>query len=178
VSIDTSAISTPRPFKAPRRLTDEEVATARGCADALIPATATAPTATADEEFDAALGVAVDARADAFDDIVGALARMRDVAPTDLLDRLKAMSADEPDTFQPLSAVLAGAWLLTPSVRARIGYRGQRRNPPSISEAVDQISEGLLDDVMERGSIYIPTPQGPPSAATWAARHPDLVKEL
>jgi len=177
-SVETDTISVPRAFKAPRTLTSEEVATARACADALIPATATAPSATADDDFDTALNVAVDARADAFDAIVGALADLQKVAPDDLLDRLKSLSDAETDTFQSLSAVLAGAWLLTPSVRERIGYRGQRRNPPSISEAVDQISDGLLDDVMERGAFYVPTPEGSPTEPTWAEQHPDLAKEL
>jgi hypothetical protein len=159
-------------------LTPAEITTARACADALIPATSTAPCATADDEFDTALGVAVDARADAFDAVVGALADLQEVDSSDLLDRLRTLSTAEPDTFQPLSAVLAGAWLLTPSVRERIGYRGQRRNPPSISEAVDQISDGLLDDVMERGAFYVPTPEGSPTEPTWAEQHPDLAKEL
>jgi hypothetical protein len=177
-SVDTDTISVPRAFKAPRALAADEIAAARACADALIPATADAPSATADDEFDRALGVAIDARADAFDAIVGALADLRDVAPNELLDRLRRFSEAEAGTFAALSAVLAGAWLLTPSVRERIGYRGQRRNPPSISEAVDQISDGLLDDVMERGAFYIPTPDGPSTEPTWAEQHPDLAKEL
>ena len=80
--------------------------------------------------------------------------------------------------FQALSAVVAGAWLLTPSVRARIGYDGQRRRPAALTEAVDQLEDGILDDVMERGYFYIPTPAGPPTAPTWADLHPELAKEL
>jgi hypothetical protein len=178
MTADIDAISVPRPFKAPRPLTVQEVDTARACADALIPATASAPQATADAEFDAALAVAVDARADAFDAIVGALGALAGVGDDELLGRLRHLNATEPEVFQPLSAVLAGSWLLTPSVRARIGYRGQKRTPPTITEAVDQLSEGLLDAVMERGSIYVPTPDGPIAGSTWADQHPDIAKEL
>jgi hypothetical protein len=173
---DTDAISTPRAFKAPRPLTADELATARACADALIPQTSTAPCATADVEFDKVLAIAVDARADAFDDIVASLAALQGV--DELLPALGELADAKPDSFQCLSAVLAGAWLLTPSVRARIGYRGQQRTPIPLTEAVDQLSDGLMDDVMERGEIYVPTPEAAPDEPTWAQRHPELAKEL
>jgi len=50
--------------------------------------------------------------------------------------------------------VIAGAWLLIPAVRERIGYPGQRRDPARLEEAADQISDGILDPVIARGPIY------------------------
>jgi len=41
-------------------------------------------------------------------------------------------------------------------VRARIGYPGQRRDPARFEEAVDQLSDGILDPVIARGPIYTP----------------------
>ncbi len=67
---------------------------------------------------------------------------------------LRGLHAEEPGQFQALSAVVAGAWLLTPTVRARIGYPGQRRDPARLEEAVDQISDGILAPVIARGPIY------------------------
>jgi hypothetical protein len=166
-------LSTPAPLKAPRALTDRELVTARAVADALIPATATAPSAASEPEFAVALKTALDARADAFEAITGWLAAVADLDGTELFDRLRTLHDAEPDAFQALSAVLAGAWLLTPTVRARIGYRGQGRNPASLTEAVDQLDDGLLDAVMERGACYVPTPDGPPAEGTWAERHPE-----
>jgi hypothetical protein len=69
---------------------------------------------------------------------------------------LRALHADQPRQFQALSAVVAGAWLLVPAVRARIGYPGQRRDPARLEEAADQISDGILDPVLARGPIYTP----------------------
>jgi hypothetical protein len=166
-------LSTPAPLKAPRSLTERELAAARAVADALIPATATAPAASSEPEFSAALKTALDARADAFGAITEWLADVADLDGVALFDRLRALHDSEPDVFQALSAVLAGAWLLTPTVRARIGYRGQGRNPASLTEAVDQLDDGLLDAVMDRGACYVPTPSGPPARGTWAERHPE-----
>jgi len=64
----------------------------------------------------------------------------------------------QPRQFQALSAVVAGAWLLVPAVRARIGYPGQRRDPARLEEAADQISDGILDPVIARGAIYTAWP--------------------
>lgn len=170
-------LSTPAPLKAPRSLTDVELATAHAVADALIPATGMVPSASAEPEFDTTLAIALDARADAFDAITGWLADVAELEQPALFDRLRDLHDTEPDSFQALSAILAEAWLLTPTVRARIGYQGQGRHPASLTEAVDQLEDGILDDVMERGAFYVPTPDGPP-ADTWADRHPELAKEL
>ncbi len=70
--------------------------------------------------------------------------------------KLRALHAEQPEQFQALSAVVAGAWLLIPAVRARIGYPGQRRDPARLEEAADQISDGILDPVLDRGRIYTP----------------------
>ena len=166
-------LSTPATFKAPRALTERELVTACAVADALIPATATAPSAASEPEFATTLKTALDARADAFEAITEWLADVADFDGPGLFEQLRALHDTEPDAFQALSAVLAGAWLLTPTVRARIGYRGQGRNPPSLTEAVDQLDDGLLDAVTERGACYVPTPHGPRAEGTWAESHPE-----
>jgi hypothetical protein len=166
-------LSTPAPLKAPRALTERELVTACAVADALIPATATTPSAASEPEFVTTLTTALDARADAFEAITEWLADVADLDGPQLVGRLRILHDSEPVAFQAMSAVLAGAWLLTPTVRARIGYRGQGRNPPSLTEAVDQLDDGLLDAVIERGACYVPTPDGPPAEGTWADRHPE-----
>ena len=57
---------------------------------------------------------------------------------------------ERPATFQALSAVIAGAWLLTPGTQDRIGYHGQRSDKADIEEAVDEVASGVLDPVLER----------------------------
>lgn len=174
---DPDKVSTPAPFRAPRELTPEEIVTARAVADALIPATATDLQATADPTFDACLSRAVDARADAFDPLTATLASLAGVEESALFDTLRDLNARDAAAFQVLSAVVAEAWLLSPTVRQHIGYPGQGRNPLSLTEAVDQL-DGLIDDVMERGSIYIPTPpqDTPTDTVPWAQRHPEFTE--
>ena len=114
------------------------------------------PAATSEQDFDQWLARAADARADAFDDITAVLAQLDHAAPDTIDQTLRALHADQPRQFQALSAVVAGAWLLVPAVRARIGYPGQRRDPARLEEAADQISDGILEPVLARGPIYTP----------------------
>lgn len=151
-------LSVPRKFAAPRPLREEELRTLRAVADALIPAAGGNPPATGEPDYDEYLRRAVDARADAFGAITEVLAAFAVEDPPGIDRKLRSLHAEEPDTFQALSAVVAGAWLLIPQVRERIGYPGQRRDPARLEEAADQLSDGILDPVMERGPIYRPTP--------------------
>jgi hypothetical protein len=153
-SVGPQRLSVPPKFAAPRPLTAAEIGTLRAIADVLIPASGDNPSAASEPEFDAWLGRAMDARADAFDAITAILARL-DGAAAEVIDQaLRALHAEEPRQFQALSAVVAGAWLLVPAVRARIGYPGQRRDPARLEEAADQISDGILDPVIARGPVY------------------------
>jgi len=150
----SARLSVPPKFKAPRPLTPAEVSTLRAIADVLIPPSGDNPAATSEPDFDAWLRCAADARADSFGTITAFLARLDGAGPQMIDQALRALHAGEPGQFQALSAVVAGAWLLTPTVRARIGYPGQRRDPARLEEAVDQISDGILDPVIARGPIY------------------------
>jgi hypothetical protein len=153
-------LSVPAKFAAPRPLTGAEASTLRAIADVLIPASGDNPAATAEPDFDAWLARAVDARADAFGAITAVLARL-DGAEPDVIDReLRALHAGQAGQFQALSAVVTGAWLLIPAVRARIGYPGQRRDPARLEEAADEISDGILDPVLARGPVYTPDGTG------------------
>jgi hypothetical protein len=143
-------VSLPATPRVPRPLDDEERAVVARVADTLIPASRGAPGASAEPGFWGALAVALDARADAFADITTALAQLDSTGMEDLWNELQALDADRPSVFQALSTVIAGAWLLTPGVRDRIGYHGQRADKAGIEEAADEISSGVLDPVIER----------------------------
>jgi hypothetical protein len=155
-----SRLSVPPKFAAPRQLTQAEISTLRAIADVLIPASDDNSRATAEPDFEPCLGRAIDARADAFDVITAFVAQIDGATPEVIDQRLRALDAERPEQFQVLSAVVAGAWLLIPAVRARIGYPGQRRDPARLEEAVDQISDGILEPVIRRGPIYTPDATG------------------
>jgi hypothetical protein len=156
-------LSVPPKFAAPRPLTDAEITTLRAIADVLIPAAGDNPAATSEPEFDRWLRRAVDARADAFDAIVAEVARLDGADPGEVDAALRRLAEEQPADFQALSAVIAGAWLMVPEVRARIGYPGQRRDPARLEEAVDQISDGILEPVLARGPVYTPDGTQSPS---------------
>jgi hypothetical protein len=154
----TSGLSLPPRVALPRPLTPAELQALKTVADALIPAASDDPAATAEPGFDEALVTALTARADAFEGIMSFLHRIEGKPAGEIADHLRDLHRDNQSPFQPLSAVVAGAWLLLPTVRQRIGYPGQHRNPPAIDQAVDELSSGILEPVIERGPIYVQPP--------------------
>jgi hypothetical protein len=151
VSAQTNGnISVPAAEQAPRPLSDDERTVLARVADTLIPGHAGAPPASAEPGFWDRMAVALDARADAFDAITSALEDLAPAAPDELWTRLQSLDTTQQTTFQALSAVITGAWLLTPGTRDRIGYRGQQSDKAGLEEAADEISSGVLDPVLER----------------------------
>jgi hypothetical protein len=153
-------LSLPPAAALPRQPTAAELRALKEIADVLIPACADDPAATSEPGFDEALTTALTARADAFDQIVTFLHHIDGKDTGEVAESLRVLHRDHQSDFQPVSAVVAGAWLQLPTVRRRIGYPGQHRNPPTISQAVDELSDGILEPVLERGPIYI-DPPGP-----------------
>lgn len=149
-------ISVPAAAKTPRELSQDELDTLGRVAAVLIPAHHGAPPASAEPGFWEALTLALDARADAFGDIANALHGFAYAEPEQLWALLESLDSDHPVGFQALSTVIAGAWLLTPGVRHRIGYHGQLSEKASLGEAVDEISSGVLDPVLERDPAQSP----------------------
>ncbi|MGV9847404.1 hypothetical protein ACWDWU_01175 [Streptomyces sp. NPDC003442] len=154
-----SRLSVPSKCHAPRPITARELATLRAVADILVPATGQDAAATDAPDFDSWLRRAVDARADSFDLLTKALADLDGLDQTALDAALRRLHAEKTETFVVLSAVIAGAWLMVPEVRAAMGYPGQKRDVPRLEEAADQLSDGILDPVLERGHFYTPAPE-------------------
>jgi hypothetical protein len=143
------SLSVPARTGIPRPMTDLEAATLRRVADTLIPARGDIPAASAEPGFADRMALALDARSDAFSSICAALRTLAPVAQDDLFARLGELSVTEPESFQALSTVIAGAWLLTSGVRERIGYPGLRSDKAGFDEATEDL-DGLLDPVIER----------------------------
>ncbi len=159
-SIDRLSVPSRRD-RPPRPFSVEEVNTYCEIADTLCPGNGEIDSPSGYQEFPAMLEVAANARSDAFDVIIGLLkgARIR----SDLGVWLRNLHDQDPTSFQALSSVAAGAYLLIPAVREAIGYPGQGRNVPFIDEAANEIGDGILDPVLARGPFYVPTPQVGPS---------------
>jgi hypothetical protein len=88
--------------------------------------------------------------------VLGAAARAT-TSEKNTLDDLRNWAGED---IERLIFSLHAAYYMSSTVRISLGYPGQRRLP--VSEATpDQIgSEALLAPVIERGSVYVPTPDG------------------
>lgn len=145
----------PRKALPPRPLTDRELSALLRIADCLVPASGPNPKASDAEQYTSYLQLALAARADVFDAVVEGALKLAHVDDGELWAALKRMWAEDKFIFDPLSSVLAGAYFMTPQVKALIGYPGQHRDPAPLEQAADELSSGILDPVLARGGIYI-----------------------
>ena len=144
--------------KPPRQPTEEERAALGAVADALIPPHGEFDSPSRVPGFDRWLDRALAARSDAIEEVIAAALRFAAVAPEERRAALEAYAEAEPAAFHTLSSVVAGAYLMIPEVREAIGYPGQRKHPPRFDEAAEQIMDGILDPVIDRGPAYMPAP--------------------
>ncbi len=139
----------------PRPLRDDERATLLAAADLLIPDAPGRQGAGHAPDYARWLDCALAARSDAFEVIVGVAERLRGMDRSAMLLELRVLSEAEAVVFHAVSSILAGAYLMVPSVREAINYPGQERKPAPFDEAAEQIMNGILDPVIERGPIYL-----------------------
>jgi hypothetical protein len=144
----------PRHTAPPRALTEVEETTLLRIADCLIPASGPNPKASDAEHYREYLSLALSARADVFDDVLASVVALSDVGDDDLWAALKDLWSRDREAFDPLSAIVAGAYFMTPQIKELIGYPGQHRDIAGLEEAADELSTGILDPVLERGFIY------------------------
>lgn len=144
-----------RKTKPPRPLTASEESTVLRIADTLIPESGPNPKASDARDFVAYLHLALAAWSDVFDAVLKAVNDLADVPVEGMRDALKRLWAEDKVTFDPLSSVIAGAYFMTPQVKELIGYPGQHRDPAGLEDAANELETGILDPVIERGSIYV-----------------------
>lgn len=145
--------------RASGKLTGEQRDVLTALADVIIPAAEGMP---APSELDLA-GEWVERALSAMptrvrDDLIRVLAGDLDGEAAAAIDRL---SRQRPAELDLLVAVVSGAYYLHPTVRALIGYPGQRpRALPAeeVSESPFYLLGGPLERVHKRGPIYRPTP--------------------
>jgi hypothetical protein len=74
-------------------------------------------------------------------------------APMQVIAELRA---HDPAAFGVLEEVVPGAYFMNARVRQAIGYGGQTPRP--IDPRPDYLDDGLLQSVIDRGTIYRPAP--------------------
>jgi hypothetical protein len=121
-------------------------------ADTLIAPSAGVPAPSAAPDYERWLLRALAARRDVFDDVVNAAVALH--AEDDVGAAVRALAASDDARFGQLSTVVAGAYLMLPEVRRALGYPGQERKHAGFDEAAEEIMDGILDPVIERGPVF------------------------
>jgi hypothetical protein len=137
----------------PREPTSVEMEGLRRIADALIPASGEVPAAGQMPGMDEWLTRALQARRDVFEAVMALAAELGAAPREEVQGTLRELDASAPPIFALVSRVVAGAYLMIPSVREMIGYPGQERHFAPFDQAADEISSGILDAVTSRGHL-------------------------
>jgi len=130
--------------------------TLSGLADILIPAGHEMPSGGEVAVERGALDAVLQIRPELADDLRELLEAADGRDPAVEVERLRTEDAAG---FGLLTTVVAGGYFLDRGVRDALGYRGQDRVPIVAEDPPDYDREGLLAAVIERGSIYRPTPE-------------------
>ena len=117
-------------------------------ADTLVPAGSEMPSATDVDVAGTLIERALAFRQDLAAAFESAVDRCRDRPAYEAIDDLARL---HPDEFAALSLLTAGAYYLSPMVRARLGYHGGQPRPAhdDVATYVD-----MLESVVERGPLY------------------------
>ncbi len=129
----------------------------KSLADFLIPASGKMPAASAVGVHEALLDQVLVARPDLLDDLKRGLAACRTGAPSVTLNAL--MKADDA-AFQAIGLAASGGYYMAAEVREKLGYPGQGEVPYDPHETPAYLTNGMIERVVRRGSLYRPTPKG------------------
>jgi choline dehydrogenase-like flavoprotein len=137
--------------------------------DVLIPAAGGMPSASEANAHEKWLDRVLAARPDLEPPLVALLG---EAAGREAAEAVERLQAEDPAGFAVLATAVSGAYYMNLKVRKRIGYPGQKHDPPFPDEAEYYLEDGLLDPVLERGaSAPEPPPDsGPPRARPAAPR--------
>jgi hypothetical protein len=132
-------------------LTDQERAVYGPRADILIPDAEGMPSASQVGVHTQWIDVALAARRDLVNDFHASLAVGTLEDPQGAVEALHQQSA----LFDAFSVLTAGAYLMIPEIKQRIGYPGQESRPISGDDVPEYID--MLEAVVMRGNIFRPT---------------------
>lgn len=147
----------------PRALKDAELVALLAIGDVLIPRSGDNPSPSELPDYQTWLALALGAFSGEFDELMATVASMsgRDGSAQQIDAELRRLDQEEPDRFFVLSSVLAGAYFMSPVVRKLIRVPSLQPDPPSLTAAADDLEDGILDAVIERGPLFTPTDDCP-----------------
>jgi hypothetical protein len=139
-------------------LTTESRTTLAALADVLIPAWGEMPAASAIGVHERWVDRVLAARPDFGEPLAALLAEAEGRDPRAEIGRLIKSA---PDRLEALFTIITQAYYMSPRVRKRLRYPGQKPSPFYPDEADWDLRNGLLDPVIDRGPIYRPTDYHP-----------------
>ena len=132
-----------------------ELANLREVARILLPGDGTSPAAPDVAGYDDLLGRALTALGPEAEVAAQGLALL----PSELTwDSVREFSLAHPAEFEVVATVVSGAYFMSTQVLDSIGYPHGPRRAPRNDQVADELGEGLLDPVFERGSILREVP--------------------
>jgi choline dehydrogenase-like flavoprotein len=150
----------------------DQRATLAALADVLIPATETMPSAGEAGAHEKWLDRAVGARPE----LEGELARITEAAcGRDAAEEVRRLYEQEPEAFAALALAVSGAYYMNLKVRKRIGYPGQKSNPPFPDEADYYLEGGLLERVGAPAHRDVPAEDAPQIQRRADGDRPDVL---
>ena len=131
-------------------------ATFRALADVLIPAAEGMPAASEVGVHESVLDRILALRPDLSERLLRGLRAAAGQAPQETARRL---NAEDPDALSAIGLAAAAAYYMQPRVRELIGYPGQENRPGNPDATPEYVANGMLQQVIDRGPIYRPTPK-------------------
>lgn len=123
----------------------------RQIADAMIPAIEEMPAASEVGVASSQLALVLEARPDLLEPLKRALSQ---ADPNDPLVALEHLAKWDPEAHDALILTVLGGYYLSDEVTGILGYPGREAEPVRPDTYPPYIAEGLLDDILERGSRY------------------------
>ena len=125
-------------------------------ADVLIPADGEMPTASAVDVGGPALDRILSLRHDLKEDFFRGI---RSIAGKDPLIAARTLNSDDPRALATIGLVASAAYYISPKIRKLINYPGQEKRTFDADETPDYVRNGMLQQVIDRGPIFRPTPK-------------------
>ena len=137
-------------------VSNDERAVFAGLADVLIPAAEGMPAASDVDVHGAMLDSILGLRPDLSEAFQRGLAAAAGKPPADAAE---ALNRDDAEALGAIGIVASAGYYMSPAVRELIGYPGQVKRPPDPDETPEYVANGMLQQVIDRGSIFVPTPK-------------------
>ena len=137
-------------------LTEQEQHTLAAIADYLIPEAEGMPAASQVNVATELAERVFSVRHDLVDLVKGALAK---VPGLDGEVAAKKLAEIDPAGFHAITTVASAGYFMSPVTRKALGYPGQESRPFDPDKTTEYLHDGLLQPVIDRGPIYMPTPE-------------------